>query len=301
MAIQYWNQRKSRLETEDVYGDTYVKLLYGNPIGYALTDSFLVRKAISRAYGALQSGPRSGKKIAGFVRKFGIPMDDYAEGPFASFNDFFIRQFRPGLRPYPDDCGVMGAPAEARYLAFAHVDSPLDLPVKGMRLDPISLLGKTPGKERFRGGPCLLARLCPVDYHRYHFPDSGKVSHFHEETGKLHSVNPLALKRNPKLFLGNERHISLLETENFGTLAYVEVGALCVGKIVQSGASRVGAAFKRGEEKGYFLFGGSTVVVYGEPGRWLPNADLLERSAQGLETLLELGAPVALSQRIPPA
>ncbi|RZM27614.1 MAG: hypothetical protein EOO88_12235, partial [Pedobacter sp.] len=77
-----------------------------------------------------------------------------AEGPFTSFNDFFIRQFRPGLRPYPDECGVMGAPAEARYLAFAHVDSPLDLPVKGMRLDPISLLGKTPDKERFRGGPC---------------------------------------------------------------------------------------------------------------------------------------------------
>lgn len=290
MPIQYWNRKKSRLETEDVYGDLFVRLLYGNPLGFALADSFLVRKNISRLYGALQSSRRSGGKVAGFVKRFGIPMGDYEEGPFHTFNDFFIRKFRKGLRPYPDDCAVMGAPAEARYLAFAHADEPLSVPVKGMRLDPLSLLGNTPGKERFRGGPCLLARLCPVDYHRFHFPDSGKVSHFHEETGKLHSVNPLALQRKPDLFLANERHVTLLETENFGTLAYVEVGALCVGKIVQNHPS---ADFKRGDEKGYFLFGGSTVVMYGEPGRWLPEADLLERSAQGIETLVELGAPIA--------
>jgi phosphatidylserine decarboxylase len=293
MAIQYWNRKKERLETEDVYGELYVKLLYGNPVGFVLADSFLVRKAISRLYGALQSSPRSGGKVANFVKRYGILMEEYAEGPFRTFNEFFIRQFRPGLRPYPAEPGVMGAPAEARYLAFPHVDSPLDLPVKGMRLDPLSLLGKTPGKERFQGGPCLLARLCPVDYHRFHFPDAGRVAHFHEETGKLHSVNPLALQRNPGLFLGNERHITLLDTENFGTLAYVEVGALCVGKIVQTGAAEKGQAFERGAEKGYFLFGGSTVVVYGEPGRWMPDADLLERSAKGLETLCQLGTPLA--------
>lgn len=293
MAIQFWNRKKERLETEDVYGELFVKLLYGNAVGYALTDSFLVRKAISRFYGALQDSPRSGAKVASFVKKYGILMEEYAAGPFRTFNEFFIRQFRPGLRPFPAEARVMGAPAEARYLAFEHVDSPLDLPVKGMRLDPISLLGNTPGKERFRGGPCLLARLCPVDYHRFHFPDAGRVAHFHEESGKLHSVNPLALKRNPGLFLGNERHVTVLETENFGALAYVEVGALCVGKIVQSGAALSGDTFPRGGEKGYFLFGGSTVVVYGEPGRWRPDADLLARSAQGIETLCQLGTPVA--------
>jgi phosphatidylserine decarboxylase len=108
-------------------------------------------------------------------------------------------------------------------------------------------------------------------------------------------VNPLALKRHPRLFLGNERQISLLETEHFGLLAYVEIGALCVGRIVQT--HREEMPFARGEEKGYFLFGGSTIVVYGEKGAWAPEADLLRHSAEGMETLVELGAPVARTRR----
>ena len=157
----------------------------------------------------------------------------------------------------------------------------------------VDLLGRTPEKERFRNGPCLLARLCPVDYHRFHFPDSGSITHFHVETGKLHSVNPLALQKKPSLFLGNERQISVLQTRHFGLLAYVEVGALMVGKIVQSHPQE--RVFERGEEKGYFLFGGSTVIVYGEKGAWVPEADILEHTAQRREVLVELGQPVARS------
>jgi phosphatidylserine decarboxylase len=291
MAIRYWNRRQDRMEQEDVYGDLFVRLLYGNPLGFALADSLLVRKSVSRLYGSLQSSPRSALKVPGFVEKFRIPMEQYEPGPFASFNDFFIRRFREGLRPFPTDAGSMGAFAEARYLAFANTSEPITLPVKGLELDPIGLLGATPGKERFRGGSCLLARLCPVDYHRFHFPDSGRITHFHQEEGKLHSVNPLALQRHPGLLLANERHVSVLSTENFGDIAYVEVGALCVGRIVQS--HQLERPFARGAEKGYFLFGASTVVVYGEPGAWIPTDDLLGMSAKGVETLVELGSPVA--------
>lgn len=116
------------------------------------------------------------------------------------------------------------------------------------------------------------------------------LTYIEREHGKLHSVNPLALRRKADLFLHNERQISLLNTDHFGRLAYVEVGALCVGKIVQTFGSSL---FQRGEEKGYFLFGASTVIVYGEPGAWRPSEDLLQQSAQGRETLVELGSPVA--------
>lgn len=289
--MEFISRRTGKKEKEIVYGDLGVRLLYGNPLGFALADSFLVRKWISKVYGALQSSAKSGGKVAGFVEKFRIPMEQYEEGPFKSFNDFFIRRFRAGQRSFPKEAVVMGAFAEARYLAFQDISRPISIPVKGLGLDPMSLLGSTPDKERFRGGPCLLARLCPVDYHRYHFPDSGRISHQHFENGKLHSVNPLALQRHPELFFTNERQISLLETENFGRLAYVEVGALCVGRIVESHPA--GAPFERGAEKGYFLFGGSTVVVYGEPGAWKPADDLLQNTAAGLETLVELGQPVA--------
>lgn len=290
MGIQVWNRKLDRLETEVVYGDTFVRSLYGNPFGFALADSLLVKKWVSRVYGNLQNSSRSAAKVAPFIEHFRIPMEQFEAGPFASFNEFFVRRFLAGQRSFPSSPSVLGAPAEARYLAFADVSEPVSLPIKGLDLNPLDLLGSTPEKEKFAGGPCLLARLCPVDYHRYHYPDAGKTIHHHIETGKLHSVNPLALRRHPKLLLTNERQVSILKTENFGLLAYVEVGALCVGRIVQSHPFE--RPFARGQEKGYFLFGGSTVVVYGQKGAWAPTKDLIENSAKGIETLVELGSPV---------
>jgi len=291
MAIRYWSRKNAREETESVYGGAFVNLLYGNPVGLALTDSFFTRKTLSRIYGSLQSTSWSGRKVAPFISRFGVDMNDFESGPFSTFNDFFIRRFLPGKRAFPKEERAMGAFAEARYLGFEKLGVDTLLPIKGLRLSANDVLGNTPGKERFQGGPCLLARLCPVDYHRFHFPDEGKALHFQVESGKLHSVNPLALQRMPKLFLGNERQISILQTKNFGQIAYVEVGALFVGRIVQTHPFE--HSFKRGEEKGYFLFGGSTVIAYGEPGAWKPEADILENTGKGLEVLIELGAPVA--------
>jgi phosphatidylserine decarboxylase len=290
MPIQFWNRKLGRLDTESVYGGAMVELLYGNPTGFFLTDSFLSRRAFSLLYGGLQSTSWSARKVEPFVKRFGIKMEEFEPGPFRSFNDFFIRRFRAGARTFPTQPGEMGAFAEARYLAFANVDH-THFPVKGLRLAATDLLGQIPGIENFYGGPCLLARLCPVDYHRFHYPDNGRSVHSHQEHGRLHSVNPVALERKPDLFLGNEREITLLETENFGRLAFVEVGALCVGKIVQTHPFE--RPFRRGGEKGYFLFGGSTVIVYGERDRWIPSEDLLANSAKGLETLVQLGDVVA--------
>lgn len=291
MSIRYWSRRNGREEMENVYGGTFVNLLYGSPVSFALTDAFLAGKSLSRLYGALQSTSLTARKVAPFVRQFGIDMSVYEPGPFRSFNDFFIRRFLPEKRSFPKEPGVMGAFAEARYLGFDRLNKETALPIKGLRLFAEDVLGGTPAKERFQHGPCLLARLCPVDYHRYHFPDSGKATHYHVETGKLHSVNPAALERKPNLFLSNERQVTLLKTDHFGLLAYVEVGALCVGRIVQTHPFE--RPFARGEEKGYFLFGGSTVIVYGEPGAWKPEADILENTLRAREVLVELGQPVA--------
>ncbi len=286
MKIQVWDRKNQKEFTEQVYGDVWIRRLYGNSLGYFFTDQVLSKKWFSSIYGSLQSSKWSAKKVPHFIKNFQIPMEEFESGPFFSFNEFFIRKFRPGLRPYPETPGSMGSFAESRMLAFAEEQN--SLTIKGIDLSPSVILGKE--YSRFQGGPCLLARLCPVDYHRFHFPDSGKKLSEFPQAGKLHSVNPLALEANPKLFLANERHISILQTNNFGTLAYVEVGALCVGKIIQSHSKE---HFSRGEEKGYFLFGGSTVIVFGEKGAWLPDPDLLERSKNGMETLVRLGEPIA--------
>lgn len=288
MPITFWNRKKSQLESEAVYGDLFVRALYGNSLGYGLTDSLLSRKFFSKLYGVLQSSSLSKHKVPGFVEKFKIPMEDFEPGPFSSFNAFFVRKFREGKRNFPHNPNLLGAPAEARYFAFENASS---LSVKGVDLNPEELLKGTPQKDKFLRGPCLLARLCPVDYHRFHFPADGRIVHFHEEHGKLHSVNPLALQKNAKIFLENERHITVLDTKDFGLLAYVEVGALCVGKIQQT--HPLGRPFQRGDEKGYFLFGASTVILFGEPGAWIPDADLLEKTKSGIECLVELGSPLA--------
>lgn len=293
MSIRFWNRRRNQAETESVYGGAGVNFLYGNPLGFAITDSLLVRHSVSRFYGGIQDTGWSGRKVAPFVKKFKIDMADFEKGPFRTFNDFFVRRFAPGKRSFPLEASLMGAFAEARYLAFESLHASDALPVKGLRLAASDVLGATPGKERFEGGPCLLARLCPVDYHRFHYPDDGRTAHWHREKGLLHSVNPAAFRRRPDVFLSNERQVSLLETHNFGMLAYVEVGALMVGKIVPT--HPLERPFLRGQEKGYFLFGASTVIVYGEKGAWKPSDDLLLHSAEGLETLVELGQPVARS------
>lgn len=296
MNIKYYNRHTQKIETEKVYGDAAVRWMYQTPTGQFLTN-FLVKAPISKIYGAYQNWPISKQKIAPFLDEFGIDLADFEPAPgrsksdpYGNFNEFFIRTFVPGKRTFATQSEVMPAFSEARYFAYESMTDEQTVPVKGRYLSSKALLARTRWEETFKDGPLLLARLCPVDYHRFHYPDNGKVLDYYRVKGKLHSVNPIALKEFADIFATNERQVTILETENFGKLAYVEVGAICVGKIVQSGSLE---DFKRGDEKGYFLFGGSTVIVLGEKGRWSPEPDMLEFTKQGIETYLQLGEPVA--------
>ena len=299
MEIKFYNRLTNTLEKEKVYGDKFVEWLYLTGSGKTL--SHLVCKApISKLYGALQDSAFSKKKIAPFILNFKIPMEDYlpeeganSEAPYSSFNQFFIRKFKPGKRNFVENQNEMPAFSEARYFGYSSVSSDKKIPVKGTFLNPAQLVSHSTWESTFQDGPLLLARLCPVDYHRYHYPDDGVVLDDYRVSGLLHSVNPLALKAKPDILITNERHVTIIETKNFGKLAYIEVGAICVGKIVQSKPLTKGSVFKRGDEKGYFLFGGSTVIVIGEKGKWSPSEDILNYTEKGIETYLHLGMTVA--------
>ena len=285
-AIRYWDRRNQREQTEQVYGDAAVRFFYGTRIGQKLADSVFSRDIPSRLYGLYQSSPLSRREIGRFIREFKIGMDEFEQEDFRSFNEFFIRKFKPGLRPFVSEVGRMAAFSEARYLAYEAVPRERSVSVKGSELAPEFLLGREDIAREFDGGPALVARLCPVDYHRFHYPDDGRTWDSYRIHGRLHSVNPLALKYRNEIFFTNERQVSLLDTRHFGRLAYVEVGAMGVGRIVQTHLQPV---FERGQEKGYFLFGASTVIVLGKPGAWTPARDLLEQTRQGRETLVRLG------------
>jgi phosphatidylserine decarboxylase len=286
-AITFWNREKETEETEQVYGDAAIRWLYNTLPGQKLADWVLSTRLPSQAYGTFQQSPLSRRKIAPFIKEFSIPMEEFEDPGYKSFNDFFIRKFKPGMREFAREPGRMPAFAEARYFAWDKVSPEHTFPVKGQFMTAEALLDDASKARDFKGGPLVLARLCPVDYHRYHYPDGGVTLEHYRVPGKLHSVNPLALKYKGEIFATNERHVSILQTRNFGKLAYIEVGALCVGKIVQS--HPWDKPFARGEEKGYFLFGGSTVIVLGEPGAWRPDQDILDQTAHHRETYIKLG------------
>jgi phosphatidylserine decarboxylase len=279
------------METELVYGENWLRWLYESRTGQILADTLLSRAWISKVYGAYQSSGISARKVPSFVRNFSIPLEEYEQQRYSSFNEFFIRKFKPGVRKFPDAPSEMGSCAEGRVLAYAEVAPQTSVPIKGTVLTVDSLLSNFEYARMFSGGPAFVIRLCPTDYHRFHFQDQGQTLEHYRMSGRLHSVNPVALHYDPKILVTNERQVSILETENFGRLAYIEVGALCVGKIVQTHSPLLG--FKRGDEKGYFLFGGSTVVLVGEKGRWTPEPDLLERSLAGIESRVRLGETIA--------
>lgn len=289
--IIYWNREKQREEAELVYGDRWVRWLYGTQAGQTMAEVVLSQPTFSRWYGRFQSSTRSTRKIRPFIEHFKIPMEEYEQKDFASFNDFFIRRFRPGRRPFATEPGILPAFAEARYFGFEKTRPDSSYLIKGISLSLSQLLGNEERAAPFVGGPCLIARLCPVDYHRFHFPDDGATLDHYRLAGRLHSVNPVALEAKGDILATNERQVSILETRNFGRLAYIEIGALCVGLIVQTHQSR---SFHRGEEKGYFLFGASTVVVLGEAGAWKPEDQILGHTGNGMETLVKLGQPVGV-------
>jgi phosphatidylserine decarboxylase len=294
-VIPYFNRVTQRIENEKVYGSAWLEWAYQNRLGHFLTDRIFSRRFVSRLFGAYEDSTLSRSRIPDFIRQYEIRMEDFEESAYRNFNEFFIRKFKPGVRPFPASPRIFAAGAEARYLVFQNLRPRQRFPVKGIEIDLSELLGDTALASTFEGGSLLLARLCPVDYHRFHFPFTGKLIRHWRLEGRYHSVNPVAIAVDPRVFLENERQVSLLEHPHFGTTAMIEVGALGVGKIVQSAWSETTPLpfqFEMGQEKGYFLFGGSTVIWLVEKGKIEPGEDLLRNSAEGLETWVPLGQPL---------
>ncbi len=241
---------------------------------------------------AYQNSRRSTKAIEPFIRKHKIDMSEFEPViTYSSFAQFFDRRFRPGVRKFPDASDEMGAFAEARYFGWQRMAPDQQFPIKGHSLDATRLLGSAERARPFAGGPVLLARLAPVDYHHVHYPDDGRTLDDDRMGRRLWTVNWRALLNKDDILFVNERSINILETENFGRLGFVEIGAMSVGRIVQ--IHPIDAPFKRGDEKSVFRFGASAIAVFGEPDAWRPTEDVLDHTAQGSETLLRLGECVA--------
>lgn len=294
-TLQVWDRATGQRVDERIYGEKWLRFAYENPLGSAVHKAILKRRAVSFALGFYFSSGLSCDQIQPFVEELGIDLDDYEEKDWKSFNEFFRRAFKEGRRPFPTEPWVFPAFAEGRYLAYDRVDKTQTFPVKGYWMTATQILGDPEQGKSFQNGPCFIARLAPQDYHRFHYPDGGNCIGCTDIGGPLDSVHPIALKNNSPIWARNRRRAWIMTTNNFGRLAFVEIGAWGVGKIKQTHDPETN--FARGDEKGYFEYGGSTIVVFGEPGKWSPDRDLVEKSAEKMETFVRLGEPVATSTR----
>lgn len=295
--IEFFNRHTGTVETERVYGEAFLRWVYGHPLGGVALHALVKRAGFSQFYGWLMDADRSRGLINPFIARYGLDPSEFADDPssFASFNDFFYRRLRPGARPVDPDTDVVVFPADGRHLAVPDAEAMEGFFVKGQKFDLATLLGDAALADRFARGPLVLSRLCPVDYHRFHFPICGVPGPPRLLPGPLFSVSPLALRRRLAYLWENKRVLTQVRSERFGLVLVLEVGATNVGGIVQTYPP--GRPVAKGAEKGYFRFGGSSVITLFEPGRLQLAPDLLRESAHHRELYARIGEP--MGTRIP--
>lgn len=283
-----WRDRNGNLVPGDDGQDRFLEWMYGTRPRRLLV-KLMIRPGVSRAAGWLLDRRVSALAVRPFIRKNHICMDDFEQRRFRSFNDFFTRRVLPGKRPVDDAPGHLIAPCDSKLTVY-DIRPDSRFRVKGTEYTLEGLLQSKELAETFLGGTLLLFRLTVGDYHRYTYIDSGFVTGSTRIPGVFHTVNPAAASRCP-IYRENTREYSLLESLRFGTVLQMEVGAAMVGRIVNAPGSR---NVRRGEEKGRFEFGGSTVIVLLQKGRAILDADLLRNTAQDAETVVRLGERIGI-------
>jgi phosphatidylserine decarboxylase len=290
--IVYWNRKTDSLETEKVYGEFWLKFIYNNPLGKIGLWAIVKRAWFSHWYGKKMNGSQSAEKIVPFIKKYGLKMDDFLDSvdSFNSFNEFFYRKLKPSARPINRDAKRIVFPADGRHLVISNLNETDLIYAKGQHFQLNELLGDTNLAKHFEEGSMLISRLCPVDYHRFHFPCEGDVKSTRLIDGALSSVSPFALRKNLSIFWQNKRYLTVLENRKFGTCLQLMIGATCVGSVHWT--SKVGQHYHKGDEQGYFSFGGSCVITLFPPNSISFDDDILKNSHEGVETYAKIGESV---------
>ncbi len=296
MKIFYKNRATQKWEEEKIYGGNMLFLLYKNAL-FSFFFLPLISKIpfFSKWYGFLQKRRKSKKKILPFIQEFGVKMEDFEKKAeeFSSFDDFFIRKLKKGARPVCSDEKKAVLCADGRYLFYPKLQRASRFTIKGRSYDLATFLQEEELAKQYEEGTMVMARLCPSDYHRFHFPCDGVPEKGRKIGGSLYSVNPIALTSKVAVFTENKREITLMQTRLFKKVAFIEVGATYVGSIHQTYTPY--RPYQKGEEKGYFSFGASCVVLLFEKDTIALEEDLLQLSQEETEVKANMGESLGRS------
>lgn len=291
--IRYIDRHSGKIKTEKVPSKGMLKWLYGTHAGKLSLHILFKRKFISALAGWYMNTRHSARRIPAFIRENQINLNEYQkERPeaYATFNEFFYRKIKPEVRPIGE--GVV-SPADGKILCFASARELPQFFIKGSQFTLETFLQNKHLAEKYSSGALAIIRLAPADYHRFHFPASGIPSATTRISGHYFSVSPLALRKSLQIFCENKREYAKLRTSEWGDILIVEVGATMVGSILQTYTPE--KMVKKGDEKGYFAFGGSTLVLCFEKDKIAFAADLLENTRKGFETSIKMGESIASS------
>lgn len=283
MKLKYRNG--TMIEQEDTQ-ERLLTCLYGSCAGRGLM-KVLTRPWLSKAAGVFLSSRFSVPLIAPFIRKNQINMSEFETQSYRSYNEFFSRKIRSGKRPVDQEPGHLISPCDSK-LTVLPITMEQRFYLKHTEYTASSLLRDKKLAKKFAGGYALIFRLTVDDYHRYCYIDSGRTEQAVRIPGALHTVNPIANDYFP-IYKENSREYTILHSKVFGDLVLMEVGALLVGKIVNH---REAAQVIRGQEKGYFQFGGSTVIVLIQKGTVQIDDDIIKNSREGIETVVRMGEKI---------
>lgn len=273
-----YNRNNKNLEYEEQYGEKYLNFLYNTLLGRILLRG-ISSPIFSKISGLYNRTLFSKNKIKKFIQKYDIDLSQLEQQKYKSFNQFFIRKKKELI--YEKNNKILISPAESKLLVYKITDD-LTIKIKQSIYTLEELVGKNVDLNQYKDGNCFVFRISMDNYHRYCHIDDGKLKKVTNIKGKLHTVSSISEKY--KTYSQNTRICNYIETKNFGNIFYIEIGALLVGKIKNNKKE----TFVKGEEKGYFELGGSTIVILTKNNITI-DEDIIKYSEEGIETKVNYG------------
>lgn len=260
-----------------------LSFLYKNKVGRFLLKG-MIQPPLTKITGIYLNSVMSKVWIALFIKKNKLEMTDYEPKKYTSFNDFFMREIKPEARPLIEDTTVLAAPCDGKVTVYP-INAEAVFQIKRSEYSLAELLGSEALAEEWQNGVAVIFRLTPDDYHHYYFIDEGTILSHQKISGMFHTVQPIAIHNEP-VFSRNSREVMMIDTKNFGKMIQIEVGALMVGKIKNLKSK---GNCQRFEKKGWFEFGGSTVLLLFQAGSVILDPEISRNTENKQETMVKFG------------
>ena len=293
--IVYYDRTDQDYMEEIHYASKLMTFLNRTYVGQSFTAIIASNSLFSNLMGMFCNSSLSKYFISNFVNKFGINSNEYeCKKPFGSFNDFFTRRFKPGKRTFERDENKFPSPVEGKILCIENISRSKIITIKGTPFSLSDLLQDPFLADQYENGLMLIFRLYLPDYHWFHFPDTGEILDTRRLGHTCYSVTPISTHTKKSFYSENIRTISILQTDHFGEIILVEIGGFLISSIKQV---YIDTEFKRGQPKGFFKVGGSTVVTIFKKGQIHIDKDILEQSRLGIETHVKLGMGIGIRKQ----